>query len=105
MTWELFFTKEAQAKLDELSADPAKDSIYKQVKKALGNLQRNPRHRSLQTHKYSSIAGPSGQDVFEAYAQNRAPGAYRIFFFYGPDRRENGRRVAVISILTIMPHP
>jgi len=37
-------------------------------------------------------------DVFEAYAQQRTPGAYRIFFCYGKERY-------VIEILTIVPHP
>ena len=36
--------------------------------------------------------------VFEAYAQHRTPGAYRVFWCYGPGPGE-------ITILAITPHP
>lgn len=36
--------------------------------------------------------------VFEAYAQNRTPGAYRIFWCYGPQKTQ-------ITVLAITPHP
>jgi hypothetical protein len=68
------------------------------VTKCLGYLQLNPRHPGLNTHKYSDMRGPNGEDVFEAYAQNRTPGAYRVFWYYGPDNRE-------ITVLAITPHP
>ena len=72
--------------------------LEKQVKKALGLLQTNLRHPSLRTHKYESVKGPHGQDVFEAYAQNKTPGAYRIFWCYGPEKDQ-------ITILAITAHP
>jgi hypothetical protein len=37
-------------------------------------------------------------EVFEAYAENKTPAAWRIFWYYGPDRKQ-------ITILTITPHP
>ena len=76
-----------------------------QVNKTLGLLETNPRHPSLNTHKYDSITGPDGEEVFEAYAQNRTPGAYRVFFVYGPDRMEGKKRIPVITIVAITPHP
>ena len=36
--------------------------------------------------------------VFEAYVQNRTPGAYRIFWCYGPKQGEN-------TIIAITPNP
>jgi hypothetical protein len=51
----------------------------------------------LQTHIIHSIKGPSGEKVFEAYAQQNTPSAYRIFFCYGPDKKE-------ITIVAIIPH-
>ena len=39
-----------------------------------------------------------GQPVFEAYAQNRTPGAYRVFWCYGPAAGD-------ITIIAITPHP
>lgn len=38
------------------------------------------------------------EDVFESYAQNNTPGAYRIFWHYGPKKK-------MITILAITPHP
>lgn len=52
----------------------------------------------MYTHKYDSLSGPNGEEVFEAYAENNTPGAYRIFWYYGPSR-------GMITILAITPHP
>lgn len=105
MRRELRFTDEAAANLKTLEGAPSKLGILKQVRKTLGLLETNPRHPSLNTHKYESISGPDGEEVFEAYVQNNSPGAYRVFFIYGPDRHEGKRRVAVLTIIAITPHP
>lgn len=68
--------------------------------KATRALAADPRHQSLNTHEYDSLRhpyDPKGK-VFEAYAQNKTPGAYRIFWCYGPGKGE-------ITILAITPHP
>jgi len=39
----------------------------------------------------------AGAKVFEVYVQNRTPGAYRLFWCYGPEKRE-------ITIIAITPH-
>ena len=104
MKRELRFTDEAKANLAALMA-PSKAGVRKQVQKTLGLLETNPRHPSRNTHKYDSITGPNGEEVFEGYAQNETPGAYRVFFVYGPDRTERKKHVAVITILAITPHP
>ncbi len=74
--------------------------LFKQVAKAIEHLKANPRHPSLNTHEYTSLTNPYDADgkVFEAYAQNKTPGAYRIFWCYGPEK-------GVITILAITPHP
>ncbi|MGH9364791.1 MAG: hypothetical protein ACRD1B_05940 [Thermoanaerobaculia bacterium] len=59
----------------------------------------------MKTHKFRSLAGPGGEEVFEAYAQNQTPGAYRLFFCYGPDRFEGKKRVPVLTVIAITPHP
>lgn len=105
MNRELKFTAEAEANLKTLRDSPAKAGTLKQVQKTLGLLEKNPRHPSLNTHKYDSIKGPNGEEVFEAYAQNNTPGAYRVFFVYGPDRADKKHRVAVLTIVAITPHP
>ena len=76
------------------------EGLFSQVRKALNFLQANPRHPGLNTHEYDSLPHPwdSRQKVFEAYAQNKTPGAYRIFWAYGPDDKQ-------ITIVAITPHP
>ena len=76
------------------------EGLFKQVVKCVELLQANPRHPGLQTHEYASIENPYDPDskVFEAYVQNRTPGAYRIFWCYGPKKAE-------ITIIAITPHP
>jgi len=105
MNRELRFTPEAEQNLKELESDPARKAVLQQVRKTLGLLETNLRHPSLNTHKYDSISGPNGEEVFEAYAQNKTPGAYRVFFIYGPDRIERKKRIPVLTIIAITPHP
>ncbi|HVT05292.1 MAG TPA: hypothetical protein VHL58_18160 [Thermoanaerobaculia bacterium] len=105
MNRELRLTPEASRNLKELGASSAKAGLLNQVLKTLGLLETNLRHPSLHTHRFHSLRGPRGEEVFEAYAQNRTPGAYRIFFYYGPDRAEGKRRIAVVTIIAITPHP
>ena len=96
MQFRLRFTSEAKKKLEELSKqDPKK---YKKVLKTLGLMETNLRHPGLKTHKYDSLEGPNGEEVFEAYVENRTPGAFRIFWMYGPDQKD-------LTILAITPHP
>lgn len=95
---KLRFTIEADKNLSDLETNKAQAKRLKAVCKALGYLETNPRHPALNTHKYTSIVGSNGEDVFEAYAENKTPGAYRIFWHYGPDKN-------VITILAITPHP
>lgn len=95
----------AEEALRELERHPHQENLLRQVRKTLALLETNPRHPSLQTHKFRSFAGPNGEEVFEAYVQNQTPGAYRVFFHYGPDRVEGKRRIPVLTIVAITPHP
>src|SRR5260221_5138508 len=105
MNRKLFFTPEARATLERLRANPSEAGLYRQLLKPLGLMETNLRHPSLNTHPYESISGPGGEKVFEAYAQNNTPGAYRVFFFYGPDEVEKSRRIPALTIFAIVPHP
>jgi hypothetical protein len=98
MSFDLKFTIQASAVLDELEQNPALAKRLKAVRKALAYLESNPRHPGLNTPKFTSISGPNGEDIFEAYAENQTPGAYRIFWFYGPGKN-------VITVVAITPHP
>lgn len=96
--FEIKFSLDANVQLNELESNPALKKHCKAVYKALSYLEVNPRHPSLNTHKYSTILGPNGEDVFEAYAENNTPGAFRIFWVYGPGK-------SVITVIAITPHP
>jgi hypothetical protein len=105
MNRELRLVPAAMETLRELERSPGRESLLKQVRKTLGLLESNPRHPSLQTHKFHSLRGPNGEEIFEAYVQNQTPAAYRIFFYYGPDRLDGKRRIPVLTIFAITPHP
>ncbi len=98
MPFELLFTEEASSALDALENNKADIKRFKAVRKALGYLQTNPRHPSLNTHKFDSLSGPDDEEVFEAYAENNTPAAYRIFWYYGSRQKE-------ITVIAITPHP
>ena len=74
--------------------------VFKQVVKCLSLLESNPRHPGLETHEFTSIEHPfnKGEKVWEAYVQHKTPGAYRLFWCYGPERGQ-------ITIIAITPHP
>jgi hypothetical protein len=98
MSFTLLFTDEAKEKLSQLEKN---QTLYKRlnaVRKSLGYLALNPRHPALNTHKYDSLKGPNDEEIFEAYAENNTPAAYRVFWYYGPNKKE-------IMILAITPHP
>jgi hypothetical protein len=97
-SYTLYYTTEAEQQLAQLHADRALVKRFKSVRKALGLLATNPRHPGLHTHKYDSLKGPRGEEVFEAYAENRTPAAYRMFWYYGPAQ---GR----ITVIAITRHP
>ena len=97
MSFNLEFTNEAKDQLKDLDKKGLEKRL-KAVRKALGYLETNPRHPALNTHKYSSLRGPDGEEIFEAYAENNTPAAYRIFWFYGPGKNK-------ITIIAITPHP
>ncbi|MBF0479726.1 MAG: hypothetical protein HQL26_09615 [Candidatus Omnitrophica bacterium] len=98
MIFELEFSPESKLQLANLKHDPGLEKRYKAVSKALKYLETNPKHPSLNVHPFESFLGPRGEKIWEAYAENNTPGAYRIFFSYGPGKR-------MISILTVIPHP
>ena len=98
MKFEIVFTEHADDQMDQLESRKDKKSVVKAINRALGFMETDLRHPSLNTHKYDEMEGPNGEDVFESYAQNRTPGAYRIFWHYGPGKGK-------ITILEVCPHP
>jgi hypothetical protein len=96
--FRIAFSIEADHQMNTLEANPALRKRCRSVHKALAFLEHNPRHPGLHTHKFDDLTGSQGEDVFEAYAENNTPGAYRIFWHYGPGKD-------VITVIAIMAHP
>jgi bisphosphoglycerate-dependent phosphoglycerate mutase len=98
MPFRLIFTEQAIDDLEKLKTDKGLIKRYKAVCKSLGYLENNPKHPGLNTHKYSELQGYNKEEIFEAYAENKTPAAYRIFWHYGPEKE-------FITIIAITPHP
>ena len=94
MERKISFEKKALEQLNNL--EKTKPRKFKKVKKTLGLLSINPKHPSLNVHKYESLEGDNKQTIWECYVENKTLGAWRIFFFYGPDRFE----ITIYSIET-----
>jgi hypothetical protein len=100
--FELVWTAGAQAQYEALQADPSQKKRFKAVTKCLQFLRANPRHQGLHTHEWDAEKCSHGGKLYEAYAQNKTPGAFRVFFCYVPDLPAG---VRVIEIFSITPHP
>ena len=76
------------------------EGLFKQVNKAIWLLSQDPRHPSLATHEFHSLEHPydRSRKVFEAYIQQHTPGAYRLFWCYGPSKGN-------ITLIAITSHP
>jgi hypothetical protein len=96
--FELLTTEEAKEQLNRLRKDKGLTKRYKAVKKALRFLSKNPRHPGLHTHEFTTLKGPRGEKVFEAYSEQSTPAAYRVFWYYGPEENQ-------ITVVAITPHP
>ena len=83
----LRLSEDALAQLAKLEADPSQSKRLKKVRRALGLLQVNRTHPSLNIHKLRSMTQrmPNGSkaDLWEAYVENNTPGAWRIIYHLG----------------------
>ena len=78
--------------------DKDEERFFKKFLKALGFLSVNPRHNSLATHEISDLSRKHGMKIFQSYLENNTPSAGRLFWAYGPEKRD-------ITILAVEPHP
>lgn len=92
------FTKEAASAVALLESRPQYAQKLKRVRKALGQLQLDPKYPALQSHKYTSLAGANGEDVWDSYVENNTSAAWRIYWHYGPGSD-------CITVVLITPHP
>ena len=95
---DILWTDTARSQYLALRADLSLAKRRKAVKKCLELLASNPRHPGLHTHQFTSLGGSRGEKVFEAYAEQSTPAAYRVFWYYGPGKNQ-------ITLLAMTPHP
>lgn len=96
--FQIRLTQEAQDQYDYLKIDKGLQKRHKTVQKTLQFLKHNPRHPGLQSHKFTSLEGPKGEEIFESYAEQNTPAAYCVFWYYGPDKSQ-------ITVISITAHP
>jgi hypothetical protein len=96
--FEIFWTDTARDQYARLKADSSLAKRYKAVKKTFQLIVSNPRHPGMRTHEFSSLKGPNGEKIFESYAEQKTPAAYRVFWCYGSNKDQ-------ITIIAITPHP
>jgi hypothetical protein len=96
-SFSLVFTAVAAAHLDQLEGDRGLAKRLKAVRKTLARLEGDPRHPGLQSHEFKSLSNAEVK-VFESYAEQDTPAAYRVFWHYGPNKGQ-------ITILAITSHP
>lgn len=95
----LLYTPTAQGVIEDLESSNATKVKCKKVKKALKFLKEmGPSYPGLNCHKYSSMTGPEGEEVWEVYVENNTPTAWRIWWIYGPSSD-------TITVVDIGPHP
>ena len=103
-TYDLLKLKALQSRANRKQKQKTKstkdEGLFKQVHNTIQKLKFNTRHAGLHTHEYDDLDHPYNQNekVFEAYAQNNTPGAYRVFWCYGPLKGQ-------LTIIEISPHP
>jgi hypothetical protein len=96
--FDLRYTAEAVQVLSDLESKQYQQE-RKRVLRTLKQLEvRGPRHPGLNSHPYQSVRGPGGAQLWESYVENRTPGAWRVWWIYGPEAGE-------LTIVTIGPHP
>lgn len=96
--FDLRWTDKARDTFHSLKSNPSDKTRYNAVKKTIKTLAQNPFHNSLHSHRYMTLKEPKGEKVFESYAQQKTPAAYRVFWYYGSTKN-------TIIILAITPHP
>jgi mRNA-degrading endonuclease YafQ of YafQ-DinJ toxin-antitoxin module len=95
--FSIFPTPEFNKQLTRIAKSNA--TKHKKVLKTIRLLRDvGPRHPGLNAHKYQSLTGPDDRDLWEVYVENKTPGAWRLWWCYGPDPD-------AITLVTVGPHP
>ena len=96
-SFSLVFTAAAAEHLEQLERDSGLAKRLKAVRKTLARLETEPRDPGLRSHEFKSLSS-QGKKVFESYAEQDTPAAYRVFWHYGPKEGQ-------LTIIAITSHP
>lgn len=96
MVFALIIVEQVQEILDDLERRDQRR--WKKVTKSLGLLEQDPAYPSLHTHPYESLDDVFGERIWESYADNKTPAAWRVWWFYGPDDGQ-------ITVVMVAQHP
>ena len=83
-------------KTDQLSKDEEK--LFTLLGKTLKFLRSNPKHPGLNSHEIEVLSNRYRIKVFQSYLENRTPSAGRMYWVYGPNRKE-------ITSVGLEPYP
>ncbi len=92
------FWENLRTKVQSGKANRNEQKLYRKVGKALNLLSKNPRHPGLESHEITSLTARYGTRVWQSYLENNTPSAGRLFWCYGPGRKD-------ITVIGIEPHP
>ncbi len=92
------FWNNLKQKADTKTLGKNEKKFFKKLVKTLSFLSQNPRHPGLSSHEIKKLTKHYGIKVWESYLENNVPSAGRIFWTYGPGKKD-------ITIIGIEPHP
>ena len=91
-------SEEAKRQLFALQQNRGQQKRFKAVCSALKKMRDNLRHPGLNTHPLKGMLCPHKKTLFEAYAENNTPAAYRILWCYDPSNTDT------VIVTQIIPH-
>lgn len=92
------FWNELKDKVDNNKANKDDQIKYKKLGNTFKKISDNPKYPGLCSHEIKALTKRYGIKVFESYIENKKPKAGRVFWVYGPDKKD-------ITIIGIEPHP
>ena len=91
--WNRLQTGYREGTLNKIDAE-----LYSKWGSALKKLAMDPFYPSLKSHEIDPLSKRYGIKVWQSYLENKKSGARRMFWVYGPDKKD-------ITIIGLEPHP
>lgn len=85
-------------KINTNTANRSEIMYYKKLGNTFKKISEDPKYTGLCSHEIKPLSKRYGMKVFESYLENRKPKAGRVFWVYGPNKKD-------ITIIGIDPHP